>query len=71
MFLILIFRRLEDIRKNAHEYIETQMEKRVLDKMIDIVAATKKTNVYNPDRFAFGIKLDPQVCMDENDPLRT
>lgn len=62
---------MQEIKESTQKYVELDMERRVLDKMLDIVSASLKTNVYYPDRFAFAVKLKPEVCMDELDTLRT
>ena len=42
----------------------------MLRKMMDIVRHTLKTNVYMPDRYALGLRLDPRI-MSTNDPGAT
>eukprot|EP00924_Labyrinthula_sp_SR-Ha-C_P007237 maker-scaffold_8-augustus-gene-13.60-mRNA-1 protein AED:0.03 eAED:0.05 QI:0/0/0/1/1/1/2/0/1023 len=61
----------EKIKNNIMEYVETPMHQDVLFKLIEVVKATEKTNLYNPSRFGFGVKLNPAVAMNEKDSLRT
>lgn len=66
-----VAKKAKEIRASVNQYVEVEMERRVLDKMLDIVEGTSRTNLFNPDRFAFSFKLDPKVCMDPKDKNRT
>jgi len=47
--------------------VESTAANEVLAKMIDVVSCTLKTNLYMPDRYALGLRLDP-IVMGEDYP---
>ena len=53
--------RVEVLRDNILAEVEDTLATQCLLKMIDIVKHTLKTNVYLPDRYALGIRLDPSI----------
>jgi glutamate dehydrogenase len=54
--------RCEDLIKAIDNDVEDFVASTVLNKMVDVVRHTLKTNVYCPDRYALGLRLDP-ACM--------
>jgi glutamate dehydrogenase len=53
--------RSNELRERIDNDIEDRTATDLLYKMIDIVGHTLKTNVYYPDRYALGLRLDPAV----------
>lgn len=67
----VLFKRAEEIKASIDDQVEIEIQKRALNKMVDFVMATKRTNAFVPDRFAFAIRIDPSVCVNPLDQLRT
>jgi len=64
--------RTESLRDSIENSIEDSIAVELLNKMIDIVHHTLRTNIYLEDRYALGFRLDPRVMeMEEtNEPTR-
>jgi glutamate dehydrogenase len=56
-----------DLRKSIDKDIEERTTTELLNKMIDIIGHTLKTNVYYPDRYALGLRLDPAIMEAEGE----
>merc|ERR1711957_734681 len=52
--------RLRDVIDNE---VEDTPAQKLLNKMIDIVKYTLKTNIYMNNRYALGLRLDPQIMV--------
>ena len=59
--------RIAALRNAVANDVEDTVATKVLDKMIDVVKHTLKTNVYLPDRYALSFRLDPQVMVPPDD----
>jgi len=57
--------KFKDISSEIQQGIEDKVEKQLLLKMLDIVDHTLKTNVYLPDRYSLGLRLDPKLMSTE------
>lgn len=55
-----------ELRKKIDNDIEERTTTELLNKMIDIVGHTLKTNIYYPDRYALGLRLDPAIMESDN-----
>lgn len=58
---------IEDLRSSIDTSVEDTTSSEILYKMIDIVKHTLKTNMFLENRYAFGLRLDPQVMFGEDD----
>jgi len=55
--------RCRDIQATIESDVEDHVATEVLLKMVDVVRHTLKTNVYMPDRYALGLRLDPAIMI--------
>jgi glutamate dehydrogenase len=60
-------KRSYELRKRIDNDIEERTTSDLLNKMIDIIGHTLKTNVYYPDRYALGLRLDPAIMETEGE----
>jgi glutamate dehydrogenase len=56
------------LSKKIRHDVEDSVTEDMLLKMIDVVRHTLKTNVYMPDRYALGLRLDPNVMSARANP---
>jgi glutamate dehydrogenase len=54
-------RRIQDIQTAIESDVENTVTIQLLNKMIEIVQLTYKTNVYMQNRYALGFRLDPRI----------
>ena len=59
--------RSEELRSKIDRDVEDSSASELLNKMIDIVHHTLRTNIYLYDRYALGLRLDPKVMELEGD----
>lgn len=59
--------RSEEIRERIDREVEDTTTGEILNKMIDIVKHTLRTNIYLYDRYSLGLRLDPRVLELEGD----
>lgn len=59
--------RCKAIKAAIDEDVEDTIATELLLKMLDIVACTLKTNVYMPNRYALGLRLDPKIMKGPSD----
>ncbi|KAL7566432.1 hypothetical protein ACA910_000913 [Epithemia clementina (nom. ined.)] len=55
--------RIEKLRQAFANDVEDSVATKILDKMVDVVKHTLKTNVYLPNRYALSFRLDPKVML--------
>ena len=59
--------RAEAIRKKIEKHVVDRQAHELLNKMVDIVAHTLRTNMFMEDRYALGFRLSPALMEDEGD----
>jgi len=59
--------RCGEIRDAIESDVEDTIASTLLNKMVDIVGHTYKTNVFMPDRYALGLRLDPKIMVSDDD----
>jgi len=59
--------RSEQLRKTIDSDVEDTNASELLNKMIDIVKHTLRTNIYLPNRYALGLRLDPRIMASEGE----
>jgi len=57
--------KFKDISSEIQQGVEDKVEKQLLLKMLDIVDHTLKTNIYLPDRYSLGLRLDSKLMSTE------
>lgn len=62
--------RIAEIRKTIEAEVEDTAACEILAKMFDVVRATLKTNVFMPNRYALGFRLDPAIMGDREERAR-
>jgi len=55
--------RSEQLRKKIDGSVEDTTASELLNKMIDIVKHTLRTNIYLADRYSLGLRLDPKIMV--------
>jgi glutamate dehydrogenase len=63
--------RAADLREKIADDVEDRTSTELLYKMIDIVNHVLKTNLYQPDRYALGFRLDPAIMEIEGESGET
>jgi glutamate dehydrogenase len=63
--------RCSEIRALIESNVEDSIATEILLKMIEVVGHTLKTNVFMPDRYALGLRLDPKIMISPEDDPRT
>ena len=56
-------RRTDALKSQISTGVEDTVARTVLEKMLDVVRCTLKTNVYMPNRYALSFRLDPKVMV--------
>jgi glutamate dehydrogenase len=59
--------RLSEIASEIENDVEDTAATEILLRMMDIVRATLKTNIYMPERYALGLRLDPTIMGEQTE----
>lgn len=59
--------RSDALRIEIHTDVEDSAASELLLKMIDIISQTLKTNIFMHDRYALGLRLNPEIMFNEED----
>lgn len=62
--------KIEELRGFIRKNVEVDESRTILHKMLDVVAGTIRTNVYDSKRYALGLRLSPKVLTNESDEMR-
>jgi glutamate dehydrogenase len=60
-------KRAAELRADVHKSVEDTTTAVLLDKMLDAVDATYRTNLFMPNRFSLALRIDPRVMIPANE----
>ena len=67
----ILLEKLQEIRKEVDAHVEIDIQKKVLNFILDLLPAVKRTNAFVSDRFGLAMRLDGPITMNSEDVQRT